>query len=148
MGREGILCMQRLDFALAAVFGALLIASASGCAASTIAPVDRDLTGTWIRVPTIAGSSEVWNLVAVGSTFTGTGQWTGEACCSGTVVVAGTVRGDSLHADVTYQTTFPTARADVFRQFDGHIDAVGGIVLRIVLDGSIITTRFEKRRDP
>ena len=75
------------------------------------------------------------DLVASGSTVSGTGTWTGEACCSGSVVVTGTIDNAGVHLDIT-QTRFPVTGANLFSHFDGTI------VLNRVLQGKLVV------RDP
>ena len=65
-------------------------------------------TGTWNAVGEVVGSADQWILTVSGSTVQGTGNWSREACCSGTAAIVGTVRGDSLQLDVTYLQTQPT----------------------------------------
>jgi hypothetical protein len=75
------------------------------------------------------------DLVASGSTVSGTGTWTGEACCSGSVVVTGTIDNAGVHLDIT-QTRFPVTGSNLFSHFDGTI------VLNRVLRGKLLV------RDP
>ena len=76
------------------------------------------------------------DLVANGSTVSGTGTWTGEACCSGTVVVTGTIDNAGVHLDITQTVQFPAAGSNLFSHFDGTI------VLNRVLQGKLLV------RDP
>ena len=98
-----------------------------GCGHDTTAPaVDlfRDVPGTWAAPLAVPGSGEAWTLSVSGTDITGVGTWEGEACCSGTVSVTGTVRGDSLHLDVVYRQTEPPPglTGPRFVEIDGVLD--------------------------
>lgn len=67
----------------------------------------RDLPGTWMAPFTVAGSGERWTLALSDTVVSGTGTWSGEACCSGTVSVTGLLRGDSVHLALVYIQTVP-----------------------------------------
>jgi hypothetical protein len=62
----------------------------------------QDLTGSWTAVGEVPGSSEHWTLATADTGVSGTGTWTGEACCAGTLSIAGFVSGDSVHLAVTH----------------------------------------------
>jgi len=64
----------------------------------------KDLNGSWTELDQVPGSSEHWTLSTKDTVVTGTGTWSGEACCAGTVTVAGYVRGDSVHLLVIHVT--------------------------------------------
>ena len=55
----------------------------------------------------VAGSGEQWTLALSGAVVSGTGTWSGEACCSGTVSLTGLLSGDSVHLDLVYAQTAP-----------------------------------------
>ncbi len=55
----------------------------------------------------LAGSGEQWTLVLSGAVVSGTGTWSGEACCSGAVSLTGLLSGDSVHLDLVYTQTAP-----------------------------------------
>ena len=97
-----------------------------GCANST-AP---ELSGTWTHDFAIPGMGFQMTLSTQGTAVTGTGTWVGEACCSGTVSVSGTVTDGGLKLDVT-QTTTAGAQTP---PFTSHFD---GIVLPGVLSGTL-----------
>ncbi len=97
---------QRGIRALSVVSCALLF----GCSAADISGAwgvitPANLNGTWQRLDEVPGSGEVWHLTMTGNTVTGTGTWSGEACCDGTLTVSGSASGDSLHVDVAWATT-------------------------------------------
>jgi hypothetical protein len=96
--------------------GALL-----GCGGDVFAPSASTLNGTWVRLNDIPGSGERWNLTVHGSTISGSGTWTGEACCEGTLTLTGTIVLDSIHVDVTLVTTAPTADRSFHEHFDGAL---------------------------
>lgn len=82
-------------------------------------PSPELLTGTWVRMNEVPGSGEQWQLTVQGSSIGGSGSWTGEACCAGTISLAGRIAGDSIHVDATYTTTYPTSRPAFQSHFDG-----------------------------
>jgi hypothetical protein len=97
----------------------LTIACAADRASSPNALVDA--AGTWNALGEVPGSGEQWKLSVTGSAVTGTGTWTGEACCAGDVTISGTALGDSLHLDITYSKLVPVPDT-VYSS--GHLDAV------------------------
>ncbi len=103
-----------------------------GCSGDATSPQpnpERDLPGTWTAPFVIAGSGESWTLSLSGTDITGTGTWSGEACCSGTVAVSGVLRGDSLHLDLLYVETSPTAsRPPSSAHIDGVLDTPTDLV--------------------
>jgi hypothetical protein len=106
---------------------------ALGCSHDTTSPsveLLRDAPGTWVAPFSVPGSGEGWTLSLSGTDITGDGTWSGEACCSGTVSITGTVRGDSLHLDVVYrQTNPPTAIIGPrFVQIDAVLDTPTDLV--------------------
>ena|SRR5215467_14661340 len=92
---------------------ALACSDSTGLSSST-------LDGTWVRLNEVPGSSERWDLTVNGSTITGTGTWSGEACCAGTLTVSGAIANGSIHVDVTLVTTGMT-RPNVHEHFDGAL---------------------------
>jgi len=61
------------------------------------------ISGTWAAPVTIPGNSFVLVLTQQGTSVTGTGSWSGEACCQGTMQVAGsfTPRIDGVRVDLS-----------------------------------------------
>ena len=90
----------------------------------------RDLPGTWMAPFEVAGSDERWTLALSDTVISGTGTWSGEACCYGTVSVTGLLRGDSVHLDLVYTQTepdrgVPPRMAHIDGVIDRPIDLVG-----------------------
>ena len=106
---------------------------AAACGGSDLlAPTPENLQGRWATVNQIPGSGEGWDLSVQGSAITGTGSWSGEACCSGTLSLLGTIVGDSIHLDLTVVTTnSATPRAPFHKFFDGALTS------RNVLQGTV-----------
>jgi len=102
---------------VAAIFS---IACAADRASSPNALLDA--AGTWNALGEVPGSGEQWILSVAGSAVTGTGTWTGEACCAGGVTISGTAVGDSLHLDITYSRLVPVRDTGVYSS--AHVDAV------------------------
>jgi len=84
----------------------------------------NDLNGSWTELDQVPGSSEHWTLATHDSVVTGTGTWSGEACCGGTLTVAGYVKGDSVHLLVIHVTDpkFSVGPRDPYAsQFNGRL---------------------------
>src|SRR5215468_10541303 len=79
--------------------GGLLAALAIvGCGSDlSTGVIIKDLNGSWTELGLVVGSSQHWTLATHDTMVTGTGTWTGEACCAGTVTVSGYVSRDSVH---------------------------------------------------
>ena len=105
---------------------ALLVACLSmACGGDLFAPTATTLQGRWSAVSEIPGSGESWDLSVQGSDITGTGSWSGEACCSGTLSLTGTIVGDSIHLDLTVVTTnSATPRAPFHKHFAGALTSL------------------------
>ena len=116
-----------------AIAGTATAFVALGCGRDSTSPgveILRDAAGTWAAPFSIAGSGEQWTLSLSGTEVTGSGTWSGEACCSGTVSITGAVRGDSLHLDVVYRQTQPPnpVIGPRFVQIDGVLDTPTDLV--------------------
>ena len=96
-----------------------VIGLAFGCADGSTTPSAATLDGTWAREFGFPGSSELWTVVVQGTRITGTGTWTGEACCSGTLTLTGAIINHTIHVDLTLVTTAGVAGFDRHEQFDG-----------------------------
>jgi hypothetical protein len=83
----------------------LALALAAASCSDLVVPSARTLDGGWDRVEIIPGSREHWDVTVTGTSISGSGDWTGEACCSGTLSIAGRISGDSVHIAVTHVTT-------------------------------------------
>ena len=137
--------MRRL-FSVAVV--ALLPAVALvGCGADSGPLSPTTLSGTWITPNEVPGSSTVWTLSVNGSTVTGTGTWSGEACCSGTIAISGAVTNDEVILDVTVTTTAGAVLGPpVHYRFDGPVpmaDTLQGVITYD--DGRSGVTRLVRR---
>jgi hypothetical protein len=119
--------MSRLHLIRRSAF--LLATSLLACSDST-APSASTLNGTWSRLGEVPGSSERWTLTVTGSSIAGTGTWSGEACCGGTLTVTGTIDGDAIHVDVTLVAvaSFGSVRPDVHEHFDGTLAGADTLV--------------------
>ena len=119
-----------------------------GCRDSSLAPSAATLDGTWARLDEIPGSSEVWTLHVNASSISGTGTWSGEACCAGTLTVSGAISNDSIHVDVSRVTTAGSNPSDVVvhEHFEGVL--ASRTLLRGMLtfeNGSPQPARLQKR---
>ena len=106
----------------------LLSAVAVGCS-NSVAPSSID--GKWVAPFTVPGNGFEMDLTANGSTVSGTGTWSGEACCSGTVSVAGTISNGRVHLDITETILSPGSGGTILSHFDGKI------ILNQVLRGTL-----------
>jgi hypothetical protein len=104
---------------------ALLIGGSGVACSNTLAPTASTLNDTWMRLDEVAGSSERWNLVVHGSSISGAGTWTGEACCDGTLTLSGTISHDSIHVDVARVANGGPTSANGHEQFDGILVSRG-----------------------
>jgi hypothetical protein len=101
-----------------------------GCS-SSLGPGSID--GRWTQDGEPPGSSFEMDLVANGSSISGTGTWSSEACCSGTLAVSGTFDNGSVHLDITETEELPTAGAPIPSRFDGKLvlsTLVGTLIVR------------------
>jgi hypothetical protein len=131
---------MRLSTTLRYLVG-LAICGTLGCGSDlSTAVVVSDLNGFWMRLGNVPGSSEHWTLSATDTVVAGTGSWTGEACCSGTLTIAGYVSRDSVHLFITHVVTAGASIArDPFQtQFNGTFESPTLLVGR---DGE----RFQKQ---
>jgi hypothetical protein len=90
-----------MRFRLASLALAFFVMRAAGCSDSTRSTVPTTvLNGMWQELGQVVGSSEVWTLMLSGSAIAGTGTWTAEACCGGTLAITGTVDDNGVHLDI------------------------------------------------
>jgi hypothetical protein len=108
---------------------ALLAMSCSG-AEPFLGPASID--GRWghsgISVP---GSFFEMDLTSTGSTVSGSGSYAGEAGPAGTLAVAGTVDGITVHLDLTFNQQVPQVAPATIEHFDGQFTSAS------VMEGSI-----------
>lgn len=119
------------------LLGALL---AIGCSDST-APAR--LNGTWASPFTVPGNGLQFTLATAGDVVTGDGSWTGEACCSGTVQIAGTSTGGDVSLDFTYTTTAGAPLPTRTAHFEGRLMDVN--TLAGTTNGDQTTTTIYQR---
>lgn len=125
-----------------------LLVAASACGSDVTAPPIAALVGNWSRVDEIPGSSERWSLALSGNTISGTGTWSGEACCSGPLSIAGTIAGDSIHLDVTMVVTIGNPTSDHHEHFDGALTSAAELRGIATLDaGASGVVRLRKLSD-
>ena len=110
-----------------------IICVALACGGSDLLPpTPETLQGRWSALDEVPGSGESWDLTVQGAAISGTGTWSGEACCAGTLSLAGTIAGDSIHLDLTVATTSSASpRPPFHKHFDGALTA------RNVLRGTV-----------
>jgi hypothetical protein len=112
-----------------------LILTAVGCGSDTITPSTATLNGTWIRPNEVPGSHESWTLAVTGSTVAGTGDWSGEACCGGTIAITGSVANEGIHLDLTVVTTVGNPRPAFHEHFDGTLPSQNVLEGLLTQDG-------------
>jgi hypothetical protein len=62
----------------------------------------RLLDGTWTQDEEIPGNSVQFTLTTSGDAVSGSGQWTGEACCGGPVAVSGDATGGDVRLSLSF----------------------------------------------
>ena len=108
----------------------LLVLVGGGCSGVVDAPM---IAGRWDQESMGPGSSFQMILRANGSTISGTGDWSGEACCAGSVSVTGTIHGVAVHLDIA-QTGIPVGNG--LSHFDGVLASPFLLNGTLVRDGS------------
>jgi len=112
------------------VLGAAFLVAA--CGNDLVSPSAETLQGSWAAMDEVPGSGEIWDLTVQGTSISGTGGWTGEACCAGTISLTGAISGDSVHLDLTFVVTSSASpRAPFHEHFDGALTS------RTVLRGTV-----------
>lgn len=119
------------------LLGALL---ALGCSDAT---GPARLNGSWTHEYGFPGSALTFTLATVGDAVSGTGSWTGEACCSGTVAITGTDIGGDVQLDFAFTSTAGAA-------INSSYHFAGRLIDRNTLFGAITsggtTSPYEYRR--
>lgn len=142
-----LLVQQDMNRSFLRRFATLSIAwLAIACGGSPIAPSAATLDGTWSALDEIPGSGEQWILDVQGSSIGGTGTWSGEACCVGTLSVTGTITGDSIRLDLSYETSSNQTQRTFHKRFDGALTS--RTVLRGVVtldDGTTGVQRLQRQ---
>lgn len=125
-----------------AAFGGLFLALA--CSNGTGAGAGLD--GTWMHEG-VPGSAETVTLTSAGSRVSGSGHWTGEACCSGTVTATGTRQGSAVTLDFRFVTTdgLPVPAREV--QFVGRLagDRLTGTITAPGVSAAYVLERVTTR---
>jgi hypothetical protein len=116
-----------------------------GCS-NTLGP--GSINGRWAQDGEVAGNSFEMDLVANGSTVSGTGTWSGEACCSGTLVVAGTFDKGAVHLDITETIDTPSSGATIPSHFDGNLILNALVGTLTVRDPANLNNKVSYRRVP
>jgi len=111
----------------------LLALLAMGCsgAGRFAGPVSID--GRWAEGFSFPGSFLEFTLTSAGSIVSGSGSYAGEAGPFGTLAVAGTVDGPTVHLDLTFTEQAPRAGHTMVEHFDGVFTSFN------VIEGSIAT---------
>ena len=78
------------------------------------------LNGSWTHDYGFPGSSLSFTLATQGDAVSGTGIWTGEACCSGTVAITGTDTDGDVELDFAFTSTGGAA-INSSSHFSGHL---------------------------
>ena len=86
------------------------------------------LNGAWQQDNTFPGSSLQFTLNTNGSTVSGSGSWSGEACCNGVVTITGTQTGVGVNLTFDFVTTAGAMLPPRTSQFTGSV--VGATILR------------------
>ena len=111
----------------------LLVLVAGGCSGVVDPPW---IAGRWDQQFVAPGSSFEMILTTNGSKISGTGDWYGEACCTGTVSVTGTINGVGVHLDIT-QTGIPVGGG--LSHFDGVLVSPWLLHGTLTRDGTTFT---------
>jgi len=98
-----------------------------GCSSST-AP-SAQLSGTWTHDYSIPGMGFEMTLATQGDVVSGSGTWSGEACCSGTVSVVGVFANGVVKIDVTQTATAGALVPQFTSHFEGSVVFPGGETL-------------------
>jgi hypothetical protein len=85
---------------------------------------DSGFAGTWVQRAAVSGTSFVFTLAVDGNKVTGTGTYSREGGRSGTIREAGSISGETLQLDITYDD-------GALAQFQGQVASAS------VLSGSI-----------
>jgi len=107
----------------------LVVLVGSGCS-GTLDP--QPIAGRWGLDLSQVESSWEMDLTAHGSVIVGTGTWYGEACCSGTLAVTGSIKGRAVHLDINQTSTLQGHGIEGVSHFDGVL------VSPFILEGTIV----------
>ena len=101
------------------VLSVLVLALAVGGCSDPVAP--ENIVGKWDQDFSIPGNIFEMDLTLTGSAISGGGHWCGEAGPCGLVGVTGTVSGDLIQLDLTYNPQVPITGPVATQQFRGRL---------------------------
>src|ERR1700730_4601739 len=111
----------------------LLALFAIGCSGAEPFVGPASVDGKWGDGVSVPGNFFEMDLIAAGSSVSGSGNYCGEAGPCGTLSVAGTIDGIAVHLDLTFTEQLPRAGHTMIEHFDGKFTSAN------VLEGSIAT---------
>ena len=97
-----------------------IIGALVGLACSDSTAVPALIDGTWTHSD-VPGSMVTLVLSAHETTVTGSGLWSGEACCAGTITVTGSIADGAVSLDLVYVTTSGSQRPPSTDHFVGRV---------------------------
>ena len=110
----------------------LLALLAVGCSGADPFVGPASIDGKWGPGGfSVAGNFFEMDLTSTGSSISGGGNYAGEAGPSGTLIVAGTFDGLTVHLDLTFNQQLPRVEPPAIEHFDGHFSSAN------VMEGSI-----------
>lgn len=128
---------------------ALALVAAIGCEANPTEVTAARIAGRWSRLDGLNPYrfTENWNLSTSGTTIRGSGTWSGEACCDGTLSISGSFDPDSIHVVVNLVTTSGAPAPPRSYRFDGALTSTGEMVGLATVNDSVRTNE-QLRRQP
>jgi len=112
----------------------LIALLAMGCSGAEQFLGPASINGRWgLSGVSVPGNFFEMDLTSAGSTVSGSGSYAGEAGPFGTLAVAGTVDGPTVHLDLTFTEQLPRVGNTATDHFDGHFTSAN------VIEGSIAT---------
>jgi hypothetical protein len=124
----------------AALLGLLLSLGCDNATSPALA-----VTGTWTHEYQIPGMGFVMTLSMQGRGISGTGTWSGEACCSGTVAVSGAATGGLIELDITQVATAGALVPPIKSHFEGRV--ILGILSGTITAGDTSTPYSFRRTE-
>lgn len=121
--------------------GLLAVVLALACSSPTY-PFALD--GNWEEEFTIPGNSLEFTLTANGGAISGSGRWTGEACCSGTVTVTGDAPGSDVNLSFMFVATAGAPVPPRTSTFVGRATDSNTLSGRVVTNGYSSSTTFRR----
>ena len=106
---------------------------AMGCSGADRFIGPANINGRWEEPFSFPGSFLGFDLTSRGSTVSGSGNYAGEAGPFGTLTVAGTIDGPTVHLDLTFTEQAPRPGHTEIEHFDGVFTSFN------VIEGSIAT---------